>query len=74
MNDKFLWVEKYAPTTIDECVLPTKLKEEFSQMTTIPNMLFIGNAGVGKTTVASVLLRSLSEHLLKHTKTTVASF
>ena len=55
MNDKFLWVEKYAPQTIDDCVLPDKLKEEFSSMETIPNMLFIGNAGVGKTTVARVL-------------------
>jgi DNA polymerase III delta prime subunit len=64
MNDKFLWVEKYAPTTIDECVLPTKLKEEFSQMTTIPNMLFIGNAGVGKTTVASVLCKTLNTDMM----------
>ena len=55
MSEKFLWVEKYAPTTIDECVLPSKLKEEFSQMNDIPNMLFIGEAGVGKTTVARVL-------------------
>ena len=55
MNDKFLWVEKYAPQTIEDCVLPDKLKEEFSSMETIPNMLFIGNAGVGKTTVARVL-------------------
>ena len=55
MNDKFLWVEKYAPQTIDDCVLPDKLKEEFSSMEIIPNMLFIGNAGVGKTTVARVL-------------------
>ncbi len=64
MNDKFLWVEKYAPTTIDECVLPTKLKEEFSEMTTIPNMLFIGNAGVGKTTVASVLCNTLNTDMM----------
>ena len=55
MTDKFLWVEKYAPSTIDDCVLPDKLKEEFSSMETVPNMLFIGNAGVGKTTVARVL-------------------
>ena len=55
MPDKFLWVEKYSPKTIEECVLPSKLKEEFSSMSTIPNMLFIGNAGVGKTTVARVL-------------------
>ena len=55
MNDKFLWVEKYAPKTIDDCVLPETLKGEFAGMETIPNCLFIGQAGVGKTTVARVL-------------------
>ena len=55
MSDKFLWVEAYAPQSIDDCILPSGLKEEFSSMETIPNMLFIGDAGVGKTTVAKVL-------------------
>ena len=60
MNDKFLWVERYAPTSIDDCILPTKLKEEFANLTEIPNMLFIGDAGVGKTTVARVLCDTLN--------------
>jgi len=60
MNDKFLWVEKYSPQTIDDCILPTKLKEEFANLTKIPNMLFIGGAGVGKTTVARVLCDTLN--------------
>ena len=64
MTDKFLWVEKYAPKTIEECVLPDVLKKEFSNMETIPNMLFIGNAGVGKTTVASVLCNTLNTDML----------
>ncbi len=64
MNEKFLWVEKYAPTTIDECILPEGLKREFSQMDTIPNMLLIGNAGVGKTTVAKVLCESLGVDMM----------
>ena len=64
MPDKFLWVEKYAPQTIEECVLPSKLKEEFSSMETLPNMLFIGNAGVGKTTVATVLCKTLNTDML----------
>ena len=55
MNQKFLWVEKHAPKTIEDCILPSKLKEELSAMETIPNMLLIGDAGVGKTTVAKVL-------------------
>ena len=60
MNDAFLWVEKYSPKTIDDCILPEKLKQEFSQMDTIPNMLLIGDAGVGKTTVARVLCDTLN--------------
>ena len=60
MTDKFLWVERYAPQTIDECILPEKLKEEFSNIETIPNMLLIGDAGVGKTTVAKVLCETLN--------------
>ena len=64
MNDKFLWVEKYAPQTIEDCVLPDGLKKEFSSMETLPNMLFIGNAGVGKTTVATVLCKTLNTDML----------
>ena len=52
---KYLWVEEYAPKTIDECILPDDLKQEFLSMKEIPNMLLVGDAGVGKTTVAKVL-------------------
>ena len=52
---KHLWVEKYSPNTIDECILPEALKSEFSALDGLPNMLMIGDAGVGKTTVAKVL-------------------
>jgi len=55
MSDKYLWVEKYAPTTIDECILPQGLKDEFNAIDELSNMLFIGDAGVGKTTVANIL-------------------
>ena len=62
MKDYFLWVEKYRPSKIDECVLPTSLKKVFNEMVStkqLPNMLFSGTAGVGKTTVAKALCNEL---------------
>lgn len=58
MSEQFLWVEKYRPSTIDECVLPESLKDTFKQYINsgeLPNFLFHGTAGVGKTTVAKAL-------------------
>jgi replication-associated recombination protein RarA len=55
MSDQYLWVEKYRPSKIDECILPQSLKntfQEFIQTGQLPNFLFCGGAGVGKTTVA----------------------
>ena len=57
-DDQFLWVEKYRPQKIDDCVLPESLKTTFKQFITqgeIPSFLFTGTAGVGKTTVAKAL-------------------
>ena len=64
MSEQFLWVDKYAPRTIDDCILPSKLKEEFKGMDVLPNMLFCGDAGVGKTTVAKVLCDTLNIDML----------
>jgi hypothetical protein len=61
-NNEFLWVEKYRPSTIEECILPAKLKETFSSMVengVTQNMLFFGPAGVGKTSVAKALADQL---------------
>lgn len=61
MND-FLWVEKYRPKTIDETILPQRLKDTFNAIVTngdLPNMLFTGTAGLGKTTVARALCNTL---------------
>ena len=61
-NDSFLWVEKYRPQTIDECVLPESLKKTFRQYIDageLPNFLFAGSAGVGKTTVAKALCNEI---------------
>ena len=60
---EFLWVEKYRPKTIAETILPEKLKTVFEQIVAsceLPNMLFTGTAGTGKTTVAKALCNQLN--------------
>lgn len=56
--EHFLWTEQYRPKTIDECILPERLKKPFQEYVnqkTIPNFILSGGAGVGKTTVAKAL-------------------
>ena len=62
MREEFLWVEKYRPKTIDECILPEDLKSTFGQFVDnkeIPNLLLSGTSGIGKTTVARALCEQL---------------
>ena len=62
MTDDFLWVEKWRPPTISQCVLPERLKIQFQafvDIERIPNLLLSGGPGVGKTTVARALLKQL---------------
>ena len=62
MSKDFLWVEKYRPTAISDTVLPTNLCETFQEIINtgeLPNMLFTGTAGLGKTTVAKALCNQL---------------
>jgi replication factor C small subunit len=65
---EYLWVEKYRPQKIEECILPKNLKETFKQFVQtgeLPNFLFCGTAGVGKTTVAKALCNEIgAEYLL----------
>jgi DNA polymerase III delta prime subunit len=61
-EEQFLWVEKYRPQTIDECVLPDALKKTFKEYIAqgeLPTFLFSGTAGVGKTTVAKALCNEI---------------
>ena len=62
MSDKFLWVEKYRPQVIEDCILPESIKKTFQTFVDkgeIPNLLLCGSAGVGKTTVAKALCKQL---------------
>jgi len=61
-DDQFLWVEKYRPQNIDDCVLPESLKNTFKQYIAqgeLPHFLLSGTAGVGKTTVAKALCNEI---------------
>lgn len=57
-----VWMEKYRPKTIDECILPQALKDTFKGIVKsgeLPHMLLCGSAGIGKTTVARALCDEL---------------
>ena len=61
-RDEFLWVEKYRPKTIEDCILPVSIKKTFQGFLSkgeVPNLLLAGPAGCGKTTVAKALCNEL---------------
>ena len=61
MSD-FLWVEKYRPNNVEDCILPNSIKDIFKgfvELGEIPNLLLSGTAGVGKTTIAKALCEEI---------------
>lgn len=65
--NQYLFVEKYRPQTIDECILPESMKKTFKEFIDsgeLPNFLFCGGAGVGKTTVAKALCNEIGAEYL----------
>lgn len=63
MSKDFLWVEKYRPHTIEDTILPSRIKKVFQEIIStgeVPNMLLTGTAGLGKTTVARAICDELS--------------
>ena len=67
MSEQYLWCEKYRPQSIDECVLPEEMKNTFKKFIDsgeLPNFLFCGSAGVGKTTIAKALCNEIGAEYL----------
>lgn len=61
-ENEWVWVEKYRPQKIDDCILPAELKKTFNEIVRggqLPNLLLAGSAGLGKTTVARALCNEL---------------
>ena len=62
MSKEFLWVEKYRPNKVKDCILPDSIKEVFQGFVNqgeLPNLLLSGTAGVGKTTIAKALCEEI---------------
>ena len=62
MRDDFLWCEVFRPKTVSDTILPSNLKQTFTQFVeqkNIPNLILSGSAGVGKTTIARAMLEEL---------------
>jgi len=62
MSEDFLWVEKYRPKKVEECILPDSLIDTFREFLLegdMPNLLLSGSAGTGKTTIAKALCEQL---------------
>lgn len=66
-KEEFLWVEKYRPQTLSECILPDDLKKTLQSLVDggeLPNLMLSGGPGVGKTTVAKAICNDLDMEVL----------
>ena len=60
MNSGYVWVEKYRPKTLDEMVLSPENRNYFSSLKgEVPNLLFVGTPGIGKTTIAKIIVQDI---------------
>lgn len=67
MRDEFLYVEKYRPHTVENCILPARIKtifQEYVNKGDIPNLMLTGTAGCGKTTVAKAMCDEIGVNYL----------
>lgn len=66
--DDFLFVTNYAPKTVEECILPSDIKETFidyRDKRKIPNLILHGPSGIGKTSVVIALAKELGLDFMK---------
>lgn len=66
-SDTFLWVEKYRPRLIEDCILPKEIKsqvKEFVSNGQVPHLLLAGGAGTGKTTLGRAIVNEVGADLL----------
>ena len=67
MSDKYLWVESYRPHTVEDCILPDRIKsifQSYREEKEFPNLILAGPAGVGKTSLARALCNEVDADLL----------
>lgn len=68
MNKEFIFVEKYAPKSVDECILPETIKKYFVNIRdsgTVPHMTLSGPPGIGKTSTIQALAHELGRDFMK---------
>src|ERR1017187_8259203 len=66
-REHFIWSEKYRPAKVEDCILPSHLKTTFKNFVAqgeVPNLLLVGPAGTGKTTVALAVLNEIGCNVL----------
>lgn len=65
--EDFIWVEKYRPKKVDDCILPESVKSTFKEFISkgeFPHLILSGSAGIGKTTIAKAIASEINADLL----------